>query len=71
MKVHERINVYITANGITTDALSNSTSIPKDRLGSMLSGKETLYSKDLKAICLALNVSPETFIDTQGGNGND
>jgi len=34
----------------------------------MLSGKETLYAKDLKAICLALNVSPETFIDTQGGN---
>ncbi len=71
MKVHERINVYMTANGITTDALSNSTGIPKDRLGSMLSGKETLYAKDLKAICLALNVSPEIFIETQRGNGND
>lgn len=71
MKVHERINVYITANGITTDALSNSTGIPKDRLGSILSGKETLYAQDLKAICLALNVSPEIFIDTQRGNGND
>ena len=71
MKVHERINVYITANGVTTDALSNSTGIPKDQLGSMLSGKETLYAKDLKAICLALNVSPEIFIDTQGGNRND
>ena len=71
MKVHERINGYITANGITTDALSNRTGIPKDRLGAMLSGKETLYAKDLKAICLALNVSPEIFIDTQGGNEND
>lgn len=71
MKVHERINVYITANGVTADALSNSTGIPKDRLGSILNGKETLYAKDLKAICLALNVSPEIFIDTQGGNRND
>lgn len=68
MKVHEKIQAYISANGVATDALSNSTGIPKDRLGAMLSGKETLYAKDLKAICLALNVSPELFIDTQGGN---
>ena len=71
MKVHERINGYITANGITTDALSNRTGIPKDRLGAMLGGKETLYAKDLKAICLALNVSPETFIKTLGEDAND
>ena len=71
MKVHERINGYIAANGITTDALSNRTGIPKDRLGAMLSGKETLYAKDLKAICLALNVSPETFIKTLGEDAND
>ena len=48
MKVHERINAYIAANGIATDALSNRTGIPKDRLGAMLSGKETLYAKDLR-----------------------
>ena len=71
MKVHERIQAYISVNGVATDALSNSAGIPKDRLVSMLNGKETLYAKDLKAICLALNVSPETFIDTPGGNRND
>jgi len=71
MKVHERIEAYIVANGVTTDALSVSTAIPEDRLVAILSGEETLYSKDLKAICLALNVSPEIFIDTQGGNKND
>ncbi len=71
MKVHKKIQAYVSANGVATDALSNRTGIPKDRLVSMLNGKETLYAKDLKAICLALNVSPETFIDTQGGNGND
>ncbi len=71
MRVYEKIQAYIAANGVATDALSNSSGIPKDRLVSMLDGKETLYAKDLKAICLALNVSPEIFIDTQGGNGND
>ena len=71
MRVYEKIQAYIAANGVATDALSNSSGIPKNRLMSMLDGKETLYAKDLKAICLALNVSPEIFIDTQGGNGND
>lgn len=65
MKVHEKIQAYIVANGIATDSLSNSSGIPKDRLVSMLDGKETLYAKDLKAICLALNVSPELFIEVQ------
>lgn len=64
MKVHTKIQAYITANGVTLDALSQRTGIPKNRLGSILNGEETLYAKDLKAICLALNVSPEKFIDT-------
>ena len=34
-------------------------------------GKETLYAQDLKAICLALNISPETFIDYQEGQSDD
>lgn len=71
MKVHIKIQAYITANGVTLDALSRSTGIPQSRLGSMLNGEETLYAKDLKAICLGLNVSPEIFLDTQGGNRND
>lgn len=68
MKVYEKINAYLTANSINPATLSGNTGIPKERLGSMLSGKETLYAKDLKTICLALNVSPEIFIDTSGGN---
>lgn len=68
MKVYEKINAYLTANSINPAALSGNTGIPQDRLRSVLSGKETLYAEDLKAICLALNVSPEIFIDTQGGN---
>ena len=71
MKVHEKINAYIVAKGIAMDAFSISSGIPKDRLEAMLSGEETLYAKDLKAICLALNVSPEKFVDIQGEDKND
>lgn len=65
MKVYEKVKVYLQAKGIDTAALSGSTGIPHNRLGSLLSGEETLYVKDLKAICLALNVSPELFIEVQ------
>lgn len=69
MKVHEKIKTYIVANGVAMDALSKSTGIAQDRLGAMLSGKETLYAKDLKSICLALNVSPEAFVYLHDGKG--
>ena len=69
MKVHEKIKAYIVANGIATDTLSKSTGIPQDRLRPLLNGEETLYAQDLKDICLALNVSPETFICSQCSKG--
>ena len=64
-KMYGADKAYISVNGVTPDTLSNGTGIPKDR---RVSSKETLYAKDLKAICLTLNINPETFIDTQGGN---
>ena len=30
-----------------------------------MNGKRTLYADDLRAICLALNVSPELFIEVK------
>lgn len=65
MKVYEKVKAYLVAKGIDTVALSSSTGIPQNRLISLLSGEETLYVKELKAICLALNVSPELFIEVQ------
>ena len=29
----------------------------------MMNGEKTMYADDLRAICLALNVSPEIFIE--------
>ena len=37
--------------------------IPKATFNAILNGKRVLYADDLKAICLALNVSPELFIE--------
>ena len=63
MKVHEKIKAYIAANSVSMGSLSQSTGIPQDRLWLLLNGEEILYAKVLKAICLALNISPEVFVD--------
>ncbi len=34
----------------------------------MLTGARTMYADDLKAICLALNVTPELFVKMQRGD---
>lgn len=63
MKVHEKIKAYIAANNVSMSSLSQNTGIPQDRLLLLLNGEEVLYAKDLRVICLALNISPEMFID--------
>lgn len=37
--------------------------ISEATLCAILNGNRTMYADDLKAICLALNVSPELFIE--------
>lgn len=64
MKVYEKIQAYLIANGIDPVTISNSVGISQEQLIALLNGENTMYAKDLKAICLALNVSPEIFIDT-------
>ena len=71
MKVYEKIKAYMIVNNIDLAAVSNSTGISQNQLAALLDGKETLYAQDLKAICLALNISPETFIDYQEGQSDD
>lgn len=71
MKVYEKIKAYMIVNNIDLAAVSNSTGISQNQLVALLDGKETLYARDLKAICLALNISPETFIDYQEEQSDD
>lgn len=63
MKVYERIKAYLTANGIDPATISKSVGVSQEQLISLLNGEDIMYAKDLKAICLALNVSPELFVE--------
>ena len=63
MKVYEKVRAYIQEHGIKQIAVAERAGIPNNTFNAILNGKRTLYADDLRAICLALNVSPEVFID--------
>lgn len=65
MKIYEKIRIYIDNNGLEHINVAQKAGISAVTFDEMLDGKITLYADDLRAICLALNVSPEMFVDVQ------
>lgn len=63
MRVYEKVRAYIDDHGIKQVAVAQKSGISKVTFNAIMNGKRTLYADDLRAICLALNVSPELFID--------
>ena len=66
MSVYEKVRAYIDDNGLKQVVVAQKAGIPKVTFNAIMNGKRTLYADDLRMICLALNVSPEIFIDVQG-----
>ncbi len=62
MRVYENIRIYIKANHLKTANIAKKAGISAKTLDEMLSGKKPLYSDDLRAICYAMNVTPEKFM---------
>lgn len=63
MEVYKKVRAYIEANGYKQIAVAKRAGISKVTFNAMMNGKRTMYADDLRAICLALNVSPEVFIE--------
>ena len=63
MRVHERVNAYITEHNIRRSELAEKCSMPLEKLGAIIDGQCIMYAEDLRAICFALNVSAEVFVD--------
>lgn len=68
MCVYEKVRVYIDENGLKQISVAQRAGIPKSIFNAMMNGKRKMYADDLKAICLALNVSPELFIEFRGNS---
>lgn len=65
MRVYEKVRSYIDDNGLKQVVVAKKAGISKATFNAILNGKRTLYADDLRAICLALNVSPELFIEVK------
>ena len=65
MRVYEKVRAYIDEQGLKQKTIAEKADIPNVTFNAIMNGKRTLYADDLKAICIALQVSPERFIDFQ------
>lgn len=65
MRVYKKVRAYIIDNGLEQAAVAQKAGIPNEAFTAILSGKKTLYAEDLRAICIALNVSPESFVEVK------
>lgn len=71
MHVYEKVRAYITEKGYKQVAIAKKSGIPTTTFNAIMNGKRTMYADDLCAICIALNVSPEIFIDVNLQNTSD
>lgn len=65
MHVYQKVRAYLDDNGIKQKTVADKAGISNTTLNAILNGRRTMYADDLRAICLALNVSPEVFIEVQ------
>lgn len=63
MHVYEKVRLYIDENHLKQISIAKAAGIPNVTFNAMLNGKRTMYADDLRAICYALNVSAEIFIN--------
>lgn len=63
VQVYKKVRAYIDDNGLKQIVVAQKTGISKVTFNAMMNGKRIMYADDLRAICLALNVSPELFIE--------
>ena len=63
MQVYESVREYITEHGIKQSVIAKKCNVSSSTFSAILTGKRKMYAEDLRAICIALNVSPEVFVD--------
>lgn len=66
MLVHEKVKQYLEERGIRQSFVAEKCSMSATTFNAMMNGHRKMYAEDLRAICYALEVSPEQFIDYSG-----
>lgn len=69
MLIYEKVRQYIDEQGMKQVTIAEKSGISRTTFNAIMNGRRTMYAEDLRAICLALNVSPEMFIDVRCKDG--
>lgn len=69
MLVYESVRRYLDERGIKQKAIAEAARIPNVTLNAMLNGRRKMYADDLRAICIALGVSADTFVNASAAEG--
>lgn len=64
MQVYEKVREYIESHGLKQKVVADSAGIPNATFNAMMNGRRRMYADDLRAICIALNTSATTFIES-------
>lgn len=63
MKIYQKVKKYIEDHYLKQKSIAEAAGIPNVTFNAMLNGKRKMYAEDLKAVCLALGVSADIFIN--------
>ncbi len=63
MLVYEKIRSYMERYGIKQSVVARKCNLTPSTFNAIMNGHRKMYAEDLRNICLALNVSPEVFIE--------
>ncbi len=63
MEVYQKVRQYLEVNGYPQGVVAQRAGIADGAFAAMMNGRRKMYADDLRAICLALRVKPEVFID--------
>ena len=61
--IYEKVRRYIDEHGIRQAFVAQKCGISVTTFNAIMNGRRKMYAEDLRAICYALEVSPEEFIE--------
>lgn len=61
MSINERLNVYVSENGIKQVYIAKKTGLSPDIVSKMLNGNRRILADEFLLICNALNIDPNIF----------
>ena len=65
MSVSKKVRTFLEENNLIQKEIARRADIPYPAFNAMMTGRRKMHAEDLCAICYALNVKPEVFIETK------